>query len=112
MAAATMVLFTAPSRTGIVGAEPGVSGTKMSHSRRGWPARTGAVLAALATLTSACGGSTTSPSADAAGPSASAAPSSEPVQITDLAHAVVQIVSYVDDRPDALGSGTSSARTA
>lgn len=64
------------------------------------------MLAAIAVVVTACGGATVSPSSEEADPSANAEPSSAPVRITDLAHAVVQIVSFVDDRPDALGSGT------
>lgn len=61
-------------------------------------------VAVFALTLSACGDQ--GPSATAVSSVAPSVGQPEPVAIVDLAHAVVQIVSYVDGRPDALGSGT------
>lgn len=60
------------------------------------------VLLVLAFAATACGGQAEAP---AVTPKPTPA-QPEPVAIAELAHAVVQIVSFVDGQPDALGSGT------
>lgn len=76
--------------------------------RRRGPEMRAAVRGAIAValLTAACGGEAVSPtpSAPDATPSPEASPA--PVTVADLARAVAQIVTFVDGRPEALGSGT------
>ena len=70
----------------------------------------GVALTLVALATAACGQQVATPSASDPTPepseAASAADTPAPVSVADLARAVVQIVTFVDGEPYALGSGT------